>query len=513
MTNQRNDHMDMGGFVPPEISNQKSYTLGAEVGTTGLRKFGYQIDEEFDPNLKGLRGVRKFDEMRRNDPDVGAILTAVEMSIRSVQWEVTPSGETPVDKEAADFLQSCMDDMSHTWEDFVVEVLTMLPFGWAYMEKVYKLRNGKKGDPKSNSDDGRIGWRKVVLRGQESLKGWVVDENGGIRGMLQYALLPPTERFIPIEKAVLFRTKREKNNPEGYSLLRNAYRPWYIKTNTEEIEVISAERDMTGVPVITLPTNASQSDKDAAMDMLRKLKSDEQAGIVLPRTGDLEHMWWGFNVVSSAGATRIDTDKIITRNVTAIARSVLAQFLTVGGGRVGSYAMVKDYRDLFQLALIGLLDVITETANRFMVEPLFELNDFPGLKKVPTLTHGRIGQRDLVKFGTFLTQMGNLGMPITNDDWKFIRDEAEMPELTDEFWAQKEVEDDKNKEAEQALKDAAVNAAQNPPEPKPTPEESNPNPTGQPNEAAATNALSETAAKAEARSWFDWIFSWSPRHE
>ena len=41
---------------------------------------------------------------------------------------------------------------------------------------------------------------------------------------------------IPISKAMLFRTESAKDNPEGRSILRNAYRSWYFKRRIQEIE-------------------------------------------------------------------------------------------------------------------------------------------------------------------------------------------------------------------------------------------------------------------------------------
>src|SRR3990167_5649507 len=104
-----------------------------------------------------------------------------------------------------------------------------------------------RSTPPSRYSDGRIGIRKLGFRGQETLLRWEFDDHGGVQGMIQQA--PPGFKLveIPIAKSLLVRVSSEKNNPEGISLLRNAYRPYYIKTNIEEIEVIGAERDMTGV--------------------------------------------------------------------------------------------------------------------------------------------------------------------------------------------------------------------------------------------------------------------------
>ena len=427
---------------PPYTGPSEAFRPTVEIGQTGLRRFGTAgiVDEEFDPKLKGIRGVRTFEEMRRNDPDVGAILTAIEMSILSVDWFVERAGDSPADEEAALFLKQCMDDMSLSWSDFISDVCTMLPFGWAYFEIVYKQRAGKnpgkdpvnQGEdlPDSKFDDNRIGWRKIAIRSQETLLRWQFDNRGSLRGMWQ--IIPtggPPAQFMPIEKCILFRTKRERGNPEGMSLLRQAYRPYYIKSNVEEIEVISAERDMTGIPTITLPIGATAQDKSAAEAVLEKLKWDDQAGLVLPRNGPSEEFWWKFELVASPGAPRIETDKVIQRNQIAIARSVLAQFLTLGQGRIGSYALSRDMRDLFSQSIKGHLDKIEETINRFAVDKLFALNQFQGLTALPKIIHGRVGQRNVAEFADALSKIAILGIPFTTEDYQFIRAELEMPNV------------------------------------------------------------------------------------
>jgi hypothetical protein len=59
--------------------------------------------------------------------------------------------------------------------------------------------------------------------------------------------------FIPIEKMLLFRTTVQRNNPEGRSMLRTAYRPWRNKKRIEEIEGVGIERDLAGLPMARIP--------------------------------------------------------------------------------------------------------------------------------------------------------------------------------------------------------------------------------------------------------------------
>ena len=155
----------------------------AEIGRSGLAVWAGRPHADPLRELRGPGQYRAFNEMRLNDPVIAATLFAVEQSIRALPWSVEPKGDA-----RAGFVDECLKDMSHTWNDHLSEALTMLPFGWAWFEIVYKRR-----------PDGRIGWRKFAIRGQNTLHRWDLDEQGGVRGLVQ--LCPPKYEpvTVPIE--------------------------------------------------------------------------------------------------------------------------------------------------------------------------------------------------------------------------------------------------------------------------------------------------------------------------
>ena len=134
----------------------------AEIGASGLvYSNGYVLDE-LNPNLMGRKALQTYRLMRDNDALVGAILYAVETLVRQVDWNVEQGDAQDAD---AQFLESCMEDMSESWGDFIAEAFSMLPYGWAFCEVVYKKRTGYQSPdsdtPSSNFEDGKIGWRKM----------------------------------------------------------------------------------------------------------------------------------------------------------------------------------------------------------------------------------------------------------------------------------------------------------------------------------------------------------------
>lgn len=408
----------------------------AAIGRSGLKECGGAVHEEFDADLRGLNGIKIFEEMRRNDPTIAVGLRAINWLIGQVNWTVEPGGETAEDRAAAEFLESCLDDMSHTWSKVVRDALTCLPFGWSWLEMTMKVRNGSEGKPPSRYDDGRIGWRKMTLIGQDSWSRWEFDGEGGVAGLWQQGDLIggrfQAETLIPIEKSVLFRLEDEKNNPNGVSLLRPVFNAWYNKKQIQEVEAIGIERDLTGTLIVNMPVGATSTDYNKALDLVEQFKSDDMSGFVAPRYGPGDHERWLFEVIGSPGSKAIDTDKVIQRYQLEIARSFLAQFLLLGQGSTGSWALARDQRGIFEVALGAILMNLDETINRFMVPPLFRLNDFGKLAALPQLKPGRISKADMDKFSKGLAALATAGLLTPDTDLeRYIREEMDLPELSE----------------------------------------------------------------------------------
>lgn len=86
-------------------------TTAGEIGRIGQKRYGGFFYEEFLKELQGRKGVETYREMADNDDVIGAILFAIEMLIRQTSWTIQPGGPESADEEAAEFIESCMDDM------------------------------------------------------------------------------------------------------------------------------------------------------------------------------------------------------------------------------------------------------------------------------------------------------------------------------------------------------------------------------------------------------------------
>lgn len=399
------------------------------IGVSGLNVSGGRINEEFLTELRGDRWHRVVREMSEQDEMIGAILFAIEMMLRQVPWMVTPFSDTDAvqddDQERADHVEDCIYDMADTWDDTLAEILTMIPWGFAPLEMTFKRRS-----------DGRVGWQSWGIRAQDTVDEWLWNPDGSVSGFWQMAPPNYTRVFIPADKMLLFRTTSRKGNPEGRSILRNAYRSWYFKKHVQNIEGVGIERDLAGLPVAWIPpeylsddaTSDQVSIRNSIKDIVTNIKRDEQEGVVWPLIyDDHGNKLFDLTLMSTGGTRQFDTDKIITRYDQRIAMTVLADFILLGHEKVGSFSLSSDKTNMFSTALAAWLESIAETINRFAIPKLFKLNGWP-VDRLPRLTHGDIEKISLTELADYVSKL--TGSIIEPDDEleRYLRQQADLPE-------------------------------------------------------------------------------------
>lgn len=415
-----NPNLGMADFGPAPAG-----AAFAPIGVSGLRHFSGYVREEFLRELMGLRATRVYREMRDNDAIVGGVMFAIEMLLRKVEWEVKPPEDGgPDDEAAAEFVAECLDDLQLPFSNYIADCLSFLTYGFSLHEIVYKRRLGDapaRARERSKFDDRRIGWAGFPTRAQDTIQRWQFDDEGMTTGAWQQPPLGGTERLLPLEKCLLFRTTSHKDNPEGRSCLRNAYVAWYFKKRLSEIEAIGVERDLAGLPLMRIPAaimdpNAdatAQAQYAAAKNMVVNVRRDAQEGIILPSDRD-EHgqARYDFELLTTGGTRQFDTDKIINRYDQRIAMTLLADFILLGHEKVGSFALSSDKTDLFAFALGAWLQEIGAQFNRHAVPRLLRLNGMAGQCE---LRHGDIEQLELDKFTAAVEALTGAGMPLFPD--------------------------------------------------------------------------------------------------
>lgn len=450
-----------GFWLPPELGfgmNFKDY------GSYGLRQYSGWVREEFLPQLMGRQAVTVYREMLDNSSTIGSLVFAIAQSIRHVEWRV----ESPTDKAGkgdqwTEFADSVRLDMSHTWEDFVAEALSMLGYGFSVHEIVYKRRLGRQPTrsdasganreiiPSSEYNDGRIGWRRLPIRGQDTVLKWFFDENGQVKGCTQQPWVGSLID-IPIEKMLLFRPTSHKNNPEGRSILRSAYRSWYFAKRLEEMESIIFER-MAGFPVMYVPSQlmeaANGTGPDAvkanqALLMYKKIvtnaRIDEQMGVVLPSDVYKDEQgkpsavkMYQFELLTPSNSRGSMTiDKSIMRHKVDMLMTTLCDFIQMGHEVRGTNNLGTMKVDMFYSAIEGWLEAIASVMNRYALPRLWEIN---GLDRnvMPQYRPDMPQRLDLDGLGGFIGNLAAAGMPLFPDEELegYLRDAGGLPEIDD----------------------------------------------------------------------------------
>ena len=429
-----------------------------QLGSTGLRRAQGRITEERNRKLKGDRAIKLYREMRDSSPEVAVSLLLTEHMIRNVEWRVQAADETPEAGEQAADTELAFKDMSHSFNDFISEVLSMLWAGYSYFEIVYKIRRGPTHeDPKFRSrlDDGKYGWRKIEIRSQETIEKWEFDDDGGIRGAYQQEATSSYGGgggdggiFLPIEKCLLFRTDISKGNPEGRSLLRSAILPYEFSKRLKEFEAIGIERNLAGMPVMQVPpellspsaTSQARASRQALEKWITQVRMDEYWGGLLPAEVDKEGNPTGykFELVSASGRP-MDTDPIIRRYQAEILMLFRTQFLALGTGATGSFALADSQTNLFSVALGAIMQSIQQVINTFLIPRRQRMNGIdPSLD--PKIVHGDLESRDLADLASYMQSLTTTGHITPNN--KLENRLLEMADLPVPEHCEDELEDD-----------------------------------------------------------------------
>lgn len=385
----------------------------SEIGFTGLEIYSGVVQQEF---LRELRisgrqgGYNRYDEMRRNSPVIGALLRSIQLAVMTVDWAVV--SDEGKDDPRVEFINESLAGMEFNFKNHVDDALTMLPFGFALTEIVYKR------------DNGRIVWDKFAFRGQDTVFQWITTPKGDILGFKQQTSKHLVDEPLPIDKLIHYRTSTERNDPEGKSIIRNSYTSYYYAKNIQVIEAIGIERDLAGIPVIEMPEGSDAKDGapdfEKAKKIVRRIRNDEQAGVVLPPG-------WTMKLLSAEGSRLFDTSAIIGRYEKRMLMSGLAQFIMLGMDNVGTQSLSEDQSGFFNSGVNSIATNISDTFTKQAIKRLLELNgmDSEGV----WMEHSPAGDTDLEMLTKALQQAGGL-ITWTPQDEVWLRSVFTLPEKT-----------------------------------------------------------------------------------
>lgn len=390
-------------------------------GTGTIIVGGILSSQDYNPELSGVQRVDVYDQMRKGDATVRAALQAVKLPIMAANWYMKSfkNGNSKHD-QIKDFVEDNRLNMDLTWTDWMRHCLNYLDYGSMAFEKVYQM-----------GDDGKIHWQKFAPRLSKTIYRWRMPDNvttgitqilptGGIRG-------------IPSWKLLMFINEQEGENYEGLSLLRFAYTPWYFKNALYKISAIAAERQGVGIPYVKIPPNANEQDRAKVDELLANMRANEMAHVEIP-------VGWEIGFLDTHGSALKNMKDDILHHDRQISKSVLAQFLELGGTANGSFALSANQSELFLLSLKAIATKIQEVINNSAIKELVDLNFKIPPKQYPKLEFGRIGTVDFEKFSIALFRLAQGGLISASPELEeYIHNVMDLPEAVQE--SQNEGED------------------------------------------------------------------------
>lgn len=388
---------------------------GKELGRTGtVIQAGQISSEEYNRDLTGLRALQNYEIMRRSDGIVHAALQLIKLPIRATSFSIkaatNPEGAIDdFDQEVADRINHELFDGEINFKDFTREALNFLDYGFSVFEIVYRLSewHGQK----------YIGLQKLGSRKQTTIYAWETQEYkgqafpSGIPGITQQLLTgDPAMISIPMQKLCVFVNDKEGDNYEGISVLRYAYKDWYIMDTLTVVNSIGIEKQAVGIPIIQPKEGATVStpEMDEAQEVAQNIRANEKSFARLPAGVDLQML----DMKANGTKEVIPTLEYHRRNIFT---SILATFMDLGGSSgSGAQSLSKDLTAMFIKSELAVAETFTNAVNEQIIKRLCDLNYTTLPNGYPKLVIGNLSDTDPTQIATSVGSLSTASL-ITPD--------------------------------------------------------------------------------------------------
>lgn len=423
----------------------------SEMGYIGLNIFDGVTSDELKKELNFPYNLKTYKQMSVHST-INAALTLYDNIVTKANWVVRPpESPTQEEKDQTKFIEECMNDMEHSWSEFIQEALSMTTFGFSVHEKVYRRRFSSNG---SKYNDGKIGWKKIPIRCQESISKFLYSDDGNdLVGVKQNvsALQDPMNRYknktevaFPISKVLLFRTGRHRGDPFGKSPLRDAYLAWRYLMALEEIEATGVTKDLVGLPVLYIPPQYLSADATPEQIAIRKyyeqamanLQINQQSAMILPQAFDPEtkQALFKMDLLSVSGQKGFDTTKIKEYYKNLILTSLFADILIMGQSSTGSFALGQIKNSLTGTAAESFISTIRDVINKDLIRQTYELNGWDA-SRACVIDYENIDSVDAETFSKAIQRIASVGFLTKDLDTinkiRNVLGTDELPEGTD----------------------------------------------------------------------------------
>lgn len=384
----------------------------SELGASGVINLeGFLQPLEYNPELRGDRGLRAFEAMRSSDGSVQESFAHITAPVRNADWDVDPAGEENIDFEVAAAVRA----MYFTWpvepfDSYLDEALDYLIAGHSVFETPWMIVEdelsweGENGDDQSASRREFVTVRRFAPRMPSTIVKWNL-VNGELSSITQRTYKDGNwaeNVEIPVESLVIFVNQKRGDDFNGRSMLRSAYKHFVMKDLVEKIELVALERHGVGTWIVYLPEDmkADTTMVERCEQILLDLRAGTQGYIVSPfpkqmASGAQGVVGGSWEVVSPGGQIP-DFKPTKDYHRGEIKGSMLIRFAELGHSSVGARATGDTQSKVWYDALHAVARYFSE-ANDPVIRRFVNAN-YPGYGKYPKLVARNIEARTLVEF-------------------------------------------------------------------------------------------------------------------
>jgi hypothetical protein len=410
-------------------ANLDQAALGVS-GTANLMGFLQDLGE-YNADLRGLKAMQKFEQMRRSDAIVGSLEAVIKLVIRAADWSVEPGVDKSepgfaLAKELAEFargnlfggLESMTESgakRTQTFESVIENALLCAPFGCSAHEYLWAV------------DGAKVRLRGLAPRLPLTFYQFITDQDGEtLKTLVQFGYRGAIVQIAPVpaEKIDLFTLNREGAYFYGRSIFRHTYMPWFFKQHIYRFMAIQAEKNALAIPVITQGQNASPDDVSQSWQWTQNLATNERTGLSLPFGWTFDAKWPTGRPLDLAGYINLLNEEIYD--------SGLAGFLSLGKTASGSRSLGDTKLELFLISEQALARMIGEVITNGAIRALVDFNygdvgeasglprESPRRLPYPKLVAGNIAVVNPMDLASAIKDLAN-----ANVDWLQTSDERD----------------------------------------------------------------------------------------
>jgi hypothetical protein len=387
----------------------------AEIGRPGLPIFSGRISLDKNPRLRWPAAGKVYRDMLDNEPAAAALWTAARTLLRT-DVQVDSAGISDRHKRAGEHVEKSLAGMRDSLETKLKQMTSAMFYGFDVHEIVYK-----------RDQAGYVCWADWGLRRQETLERWGMDTKGRVDAFTQRPA--PTYQLctIPLKKCIHTIADDSDGSPEGRGALRPMYRYWYMVTQFELLAGIGLERGV-GFPVFQRtdtqpPIQLTTEQEDSLAAQAAAIRQNEQAYVLLPPG-------LTFRFEPMPGVEAASYLAFIQNFRIWMLSTSLAEFIALGTGDTGSFALGKSKIDLFLKALTGFQNKLCDTINRQAIPQLMRHNGWGDLDEYPKVSLPAVREYDLNMIANFAKTLHDMeAFHATPADEEWLRKISDLHDI------------------------------------------------------------------------------------